>query len=101
MKKQHHFRITVEALGQVPGLSDPSHPRLQFDTANHDDILAVIERLRQRSDFDADTTAALGLGLKLFGEVMLHNRQHPLFAELMPHFGDFMKRLKQGGATPA
>lgn len=97
MKKQHHFRITVEGLGPAPGPSDPSHPRVQFDVANHDDVLAIIDRLRQRSDFDADTAAALGLGLKLFGEVMLHHRQHPLFAELTPHFGEFMRRLKQGG----
>jgi hypothetical protein len=99
MKKQHHYRITVEALGEAPVASDPAHPRLQFDVANHDEVLSVVERLRQRGDFNPDTAAALGLGLKLFGEVMLQNRQHPLFAELMPHFGDFMKRLKQGVAA--
>lgn len=97
MKKQHHYRITVEDLGDAPGPSDPAHAQVQFDAGSHDDVLFVIQRMRQRGDFDADTAAALGLGLKLFGEVMLKNRQHPLFAELMPHFGDFMKRLKQGG----
>jgi hypothetical protein len=96
MKKQHHFRITVEALGHTPGPSDPANPQLQFDAANHDDVLAIMSRLRQRGDFDADTAAALGLGLKLFGEVALTHRKHPLFAELMPHFGAFIKRLKQG-----
>ena len=37
--------------------------------------------------------------LKLFGEVMLENRGHPLFAEFMPQFGDFMKKLKKGIPT--
>lgn len=99
MKKQHHFRITVEALGETAGPSNPDHPRLQFDAANHDDILHIVERLRQRGDFDAETAAQLGVGLKLFGEVMLTHRQNPLFAELTPHFGAFMKRLK--GGAPA
>lgn len=53
--------------------------------------------MRGRGDFDPDTATALAIGLKLFGEVMLENRGHPLFAELAPHFRDFMKRLKQGG----
>ena len=56
--------------------------------------------MRRRGDFDPDTAAALAIGLKLFGEVMLTHKEHPLFAELAPHFGAFMKRLKQGPAKP-
>jgi len=29
---------------------------------------------------------------------MLTHRDHPLFTELSPHFGAFMKRLKSGPA---
>lgn len=41
-----------------------------------------------------DATAAFALGLKLFGETLLENRQHPLFEQLLPQFGQFMKHLK-------
>lgn len=34
------------------------------------------------------------LGLKLFSEVMLKNRKDPLFEEITPAFGAFMKKLK-------
>ena len=34
------------------------------------------------------------VGLKLMGEVMLENKEHPLFAELKPHFMEIMKAVK-------
>ncbi|WP_412479835.1 DUF3861 family protein [Azonexus sp. IMCC34839] len=59
----------------------------------------MVERLRQRGDLGDDTAMALGVGLKLFGEVMLDNRQHPLFADFLPRFGEFIRHLKQGGKS--
>ena len=97
--KQHLFRITVEPLGGAQGepcAEQITQAPLQFEVGNHDDILAVVERLRGRGDFSANDAAAFGVGLKLFGEVMLHNKSNPLFASLMPHFGQFMKDLKKG-----
>jgi hypothetical protein len=35
------------------------------------------------------------VGLKLFGETLLENKDLPLFKDFMPHFGQFMKTLKQ------
>ena len=95
--KQHRYRITVEHLADAHGNPSIHAAPLQFETGNHDDILAIAQRMRGRGDFDPDTATALAIGLKLFGEVMLENRGHPLFAELAPHFRHFMKRLKQGG----
>ena len=99
--KQHLFRITVEPLGAVQGepyVDQPTQASLQFEVSNHDDILAVVERLRGRGDFSANDAAAFGVGLKLFGEVMLHNKSNPLFASLLPHFGQFMKDLTKGAS---
>jgi hypothetical protein len=56
--------------------------------------------MRSRADLAPDAATALAVGLKLFSEVMLENRGHPLFAEFAPHFRDFMKTLKQGPAAP-
>lgn len=68
--------------------------KLAFNVGNHDDILAIVERMQQAKLFDKDATAAFALGLKLFGETLLENRQHPLFEQLLPQFGQFMKQLK-------
>lgn len=94
--KQHRYRITVEHLTDADG--SPSHydSPLQFEVGNHDDIFAVVERLRQRGDFTNNAAAAFGVGLKLFSEVMLEEKAHPLFLSFRPHFGQFMKELKSG-----
>ncbi|WP_290867983.1 DUF3861 domain-containing protein [Aquabacterium sp.] len=96
--KQHRYRITVEHLADKDGQPPATPASLTFEALNHDDIIAIAERMKGRGDFDAQTATNLAIGLKLFSEVMLMNRQHPLFAELGPHFGDFMKRLKSGPA---
>lgn len=86
--RRHQYRITVE-----PIATDAPSP-LQFEVEAHDEILSLVERSRQRGDFDADTAAAFTVGLKLLGGVMLKNRNHPLFEEFGPQFGQFMQRLK-------
>ena len=92
--KNHHYRITVEHLSTPDGQAVDVPGTLHFECGAHDDILALVQRSRQRCDFDADTAAAFTVGLKLLGEVILKNRKHPLFEELGPQFGQFMKRLK-------
>jgi len=97
--KQHRYRITVEHV-QDPGGNPVTRSPLVFDTGNHDDIFTIVERMRGRGDFDPDTATSFAVGLKLFSEVMLENRDHPLFAEFQPHFKQFMKHLKKGPAQP-
>lgn len=92
--KQHRYRITVEHLLDADGNPSIHDAPLAFETGNHDDVLAIVERIHNAGLFDARTSAAFAVGLKLFGEVMLENRTHPLFAEFVPHFRDFMKQLK-------
>jgi hypothetical protein len=69
---------------------------LRFEAGNHDDILAIAGRMRSRGEFPPDTANALAVGLKLFSEVMLENRGHPLFVDFAPHFRAFMQHLKNG-----
>lgn len=91
--KQNHYRITVQPIPGPDEASVAGEP-LVFETANHDDILAIVERFRARGDFNDDQAAALAVGLKLFGEVMLKSRSNPLFEGLAPAFGEFMKSIK-------
>lgn len=95
--KGYRYRVTVEPLEGPKGERIEQSP-LVFETVNHDEILGLVERRRQRGEFDDDTAASLIVGLKLFSEVMLQNKNRPLFSPLMPHFRDFMNRLK---APPA
>ncbi|PWC14104.1 DUF3861 domain-containing protein [Brenneria roseae subsp. americana] len=93
--KQHQYRITIEHLADKNGVPPVEDKQLQFEVGNHDDIFAIVERMRQRSDFDEAAATAFAVGLKLFGEVMMTHRNHPLFAEFSPHFRDFMQALKK------
>jgi hypothetical protein len=94
----YRYRITVEPVEGPKGERIEQHP-LVFEAVNHDEILGLVERRRERGEFDRDETASLIVGLKLFSEVMLQNKHNPLFSPLLPHFREFMKRLK-GSAPP-
>lgn len=96
--KQHRYRVTVEHLALPDGTPPPHAQPLSFETGNHDDILAIVDRMRQRADLPAGDATAFAVGLKLFSEVMLQHRSMPLFADFAPHFKAFIQRLKQGPA---
>lgn len=91
---KHHYRITVEALNNEGQPAVDQQP-LVFTAQNHDDILSIVQRLRNGLDFDENTSASFAVGLKLFTEVLLLNKEHPLFSELKPEMVTFMKKLKQ------
>lgn len=91
--KQHRYRVRIEHLEDAKGQPVSREP-LSFEVGNHDDMFHIVELMRTRGDFDPDTSTALAIGLKLFSEVMLENKDHELFEDFRPHFVQFMKRLK-------
>ncbi|MBC8797556.1 DUF3861 domain-containing protein [Shewanella algae] len=97
--KQHKYRISVEHLEDQNGMPSSYQQALKFEVGNHDDIFAIVDKIKQRQDFDEDQAAAFAVGLKLFSEVMLEQRKNPLFDEFRPHFMQFMKQLKQGNRS--
>ena len=94
--KQHQYRITVEHLADAKGNPSTYEEPLVFETGNHDDILRIVGLMKSRDDLTAEQATSFAVGLKLFSEVMLENKGHPLFADFQPHFLDFMKKLKKG-----
>lgn len=98
--KQHRYRITVEHLADAQGEPSRYTQPLCFEVGNHDDIFRIVEATRARVDLDENAATALAVGLKLFGEVMLEHRQHPLFQEFAPHLRAFMQGLKRGDPVP-
>ena len=94
MTKRHYsYRITVTPTG-TPGEDAPAPPPLSFDATNHDDILALVERARGSTGLAPDATASMVVGLKLLGEVMLREKDNPLFDPLRGGMRDFIGNLK-------
>ena len=93
-KKAHQYKLTLEYLENNNGESMDMDPiELKFD--NHDDIFKIVQMQQERNLFgNKNQSAEFAIGLKLFSEVMLKNRNNPLFEELLPAFGAFMKKLK-------
>ncbi|MCP1601295.1 hypothetical protein J2S82_003252 [Aeromonas caviae] len=84
----HTYRVQVQAL-------DREVPPLQFDCQNHDDIFAILVLSKGKLTMSEQEHQAFIVGLKLFGEVMMQHRKEELFKEFLPHFKQFMGRLKR------
>lgn len=94
MKKHvsaNSYKITVE---EIVYENKDSAKRLTFDADSHDDIFKIVEMLKENPEFDSRDAASLGVGLKLFTGVMMKHKDNLLFKDLLPHFKDFMKGLK-------
>ncbi|MBY5921101.1 DUF3861 domain-containing protein [Ferrimonas balearica] len=92
--KGHLYQFTVEHQEDAKGQAVQQAP-LEFQVRNHDDLFHIIERLEGKLGLDQQDTVAFAVGLKLFGEVMMKNRNVELFKAFKPHFTEFMKQLKR------
>ncbi len=88
----HHYRIVLQ---EVTADSMPTErPPLSFPVSNHDDLFEILEKMKTLHAVPEREVAEFAIGLKLFTETLIRHRKEPLFAELWPHIGAFMKRLK-------
>jgi hypothetical protein len=99
-KREHRYRITVEHIA-TPHAGEPLHPPLVFEAGNHDEILGIVARNQARGPFDRETTAALMVGWRLFGEVVLLNRKHPLFVDIREALSAFREKWMTRGEAPS
>lgn len=90
IRKDKQYRITIEEVGT----EQDSMQTLQFQYQDREDLFMVVNKLKQGCDLDPETATKLGVALRLLGPVMMNNHKHPLFADLMPHFKNFMQNLK-------
>jgi len=92
-KKNNKYHLVLQELSSKDG--SEGNKSLEFDFENHDDLFQIFEVIKAKKVFDNERTAQeFALGLKLFTEVMLKNKQHTLFEELRPAIMEFMKKLK-------
>ena len=92
-KRNNTYQLDLKELKLKDGSKGTKNLNLEFD--NHDDLFNIFEVIKSKKIFDDENTSTeFALGLKLFTEVMLKNKQHPLFEELRPAIMEFMKKLK-------
>ncbi|CCE02087.1 DUF3861 family protein [Bradyrhizobium sp. STM 3809] len=90
----HTYAIEVTDIG--PRSDGADGPSYDFTFTSHDDLNEILARIQRRGLFDETESKVFVTGLKLLGGVLLKHRREPLFAELGPAFGQFMKTLKAG-----
>ena len=92
-KRNNSYQLDLKEIKLKDGSGGTKNLSFEFD--NHDDLFNIFEVIKSKKIFKEDNTAKeFALGLKLFTEVMLKNKQHPLFEELRPTILEFMKKLK-------
>ena len=93
-KKSNKYKLSLELIELIrPDNSEYLPIVLEFD--NHDNIFKIIERMKKRNRFKTEQQSVeFAIGLKLFSEVMLKNKDNPLFEEFRPAFGALMKKIK-------
>ena len=97
MRRSNKYQITVMPLGgDAPGTTE-STASLVFMHQNHDDLLLIVERMRKSTGLDSESAAATAIGLKLLAEVMLQQRNNPLFDVMRTPMRQFIHTLKSVG----
>lgn len=92
-KKGNQYKLLLQELALRDGSA--AGRSIAFEFSNHDDIMALLDKAQREGWFEEPAdNVELVLGIKLFGEVMLRQRKHPLFADFFPAFRDFMRQLK-------
>lgn len=92
-KRNNIYQLDLKEISLKNGDAGKQSLSLNFD--NHDDLFQIFEVIQSKQIFENKETATeFALGLKLFTEVMLKNKNNPLFYELRPAILDFMKKLK-------
>lgn len=93
-KKANTYRLKLEVL-ELLKPADKVYEPIEFEFGNHDNIFNIIERMKKRNRFKTEQDSVeFAIGLKLFSEVMLKNKDNPLFEEFRPAFGGLMKKIK-------
>jgi hypothetical protein len=89
--------VCLDCLGADAPDAPDATASLVFMHQNHDDLLLIVERVRKSTGLDCESAAATAIGLKLLAEVMLKQRDNPLFDALRTPMRQFIHTLKSVG----
>src|SRR4051794_40704650 len=94
VKRTNRYRLTLELIETAKDEKNMYEP-LQLEFDNHDEIFSIVKKLQEKDPFQSKQQATeFAIGLKMFSEVMLKNKNLPLFEDFGPAFGSFIKKLK-------
>ena len=91
MRKDNCYRITIEEVNVEEGREART---LSFEVQDREDMFNIVEKIKQGSGLEPAEATRVGVALRLLGPVMMKDRKHPLFADFMPHFKNFMQNMK-------
>lgn len=92
-KRSNKYIINLKEVELKDG--SKSGESIEFEFENHDNILEIIKKIQERNLFnDNNQSIEFSVGLKLFSEVLIRNRNNPLFEDFAPAFKEFMQKLK-------
>ena len=93
-KRTNKYKLTLEEISLAKEDDVKNDPlKLEFD--NHDNLFNIINVVKSKTIFeDENQSTEFAIGLKMFTEVILKNRDNELFKELQPAIAEFMKKLK-------
>ncbi len=92
------YEVSLRLVGERDGRAPEEPAALTFEHVNHDDIIDIVERMRRTTGLAPDAAAAAAVGLKLLGEVMLREKNNPLFDPLRAGLREFITSLKSRAA---
>ncbi|HRO47486.1 DUF3861 domain-containing protein [Agriterribacter sp.] len=93
-KRVNQYKLTLEYLKNSKGEEMQEKP-IELLFQNHDNIYKILEVLQEKDLFgDNAQTIQFAIGLKLFGDIIMRNRDLALFEDMQPAFVAFMKKLK-------
>ncbi|WP_045689723.1 DUF3861 domain-containing protein [Hymenobacter sp. AT01-02] len=98
--KHHQYRLTLEHEATTQP-EQALHAPVTFSFANHDDLFAILDRVRSAQVLPDEEAASLALGVKLLGNVLLAHRHEPLFTELWQAHSEFVQKLKSHSKASA
>ncbi|WP_169754178.1 DUF3861 family protein [Campylobacter curvus] len=92
--KTHKYKFKVDYTEDKEG--NAQDKSINFDMQTHDEIFAVIEKMGAKFELDDEVVKRAFTALKLFGETMDANSDHPFFKAVKPHFMQIRKIVKGG-----
>ena len=94
-KKGNHYKLILEQT-ELLDKDTPLQAPIVLDFMNHDEIFKIIEMIKSKNPFENENQSAeFAIGLKLFLEVVMKNKNNPIFEDLLPAIKAFMPKLKE------
>jgi hypothetical protein len=87
--KDYKYRVNLIPIAHVTETK-----RLSFTITTHDNLFELLPLIQNKLRLDAASEQAFVLGLKMFSEITLKNRAHPLFKQLRLPLKEMMTILK-------